>query len=194
MNGVDDAIAADGALLVGLRSSRRGSRDNSFPELVLSRGGRTIPLRLEELSSFVARYVPERTPRPGSYRVEGLGIDVRFEARTSAAPLAAPSVRALQQRQRAGRRGVREQVRLVFDAAPPAGAVAVVVDSERGGFGGAAVDAAAEGVSVYDWGGRCQRRPRGLRSPPSPGANVTVRWVDRDGQLGTPGTVHMSAG
>lgn len=195
MNGVDHPLAADGALLVGLRSSRSRRRGAAeFPELSLQQAGVTIPLRLELLSSFVARYVPERSPAPGSYRVAGLAIDVRFEARTSSAALGAPAVRALQRREQASRRGVRHQVRVVFESPPPAGAVAVLVDSERGGFGGAVIPAGASEVSVYDWGGRCQRRPRGLRAPPSPGEDVIVRWVDKDGQLGAPVTVQMSAG
>ncbi|MFT5355497.1 MAG: hypothetical protein ACI9KE_002716 [Polyangiales bacterium] len=194
MNGVDHPLAADGALLVGLRSSRSraGGRGVDFPELTLNQGDTSIPLRLELLSSFVARYVPESTPAPGRYRVAGLEVHVRFEARTSEAALAAPAVRAVQRREERRRRGVREQVRVVFRTPPPSRAIAALVDSERGGFGGGVISADRGGLSVYDWGGGCQRRPRDLRSPPASGSNVIVRLVDRDGQLGAPVTVPMT--
>jgi hypothetical protein len=195
MNGVDHPLAADGALLVGLRSSRsRAHRRADFPELTLNQGDRSIPLRRELLSTFVARYVPESTPAPGRYRVAGLEVHVRFEARTSEAALAAPAVRAVQRREERRRWRVREQVRVVFETPPPRRAIAALVDSERGGFGGGVISADRGGLSVYDWGGRCQRRPRHLRPPPASGSNVIVRLVDRDGQLGAPVTVSMTQG
>lgn len=194
MNGVDHPIASDGALLVELRPGGPRTGIVEFPELTLEGDGVSIPLRLEALSSFIARYVPARAPSPGSYRVEGLGVQIRFEARTSSPSLGAPTLRALQRRQRRRRRGTRALVRVVFDRPPPARALAVVVDSERGGFGGGAIPAGAPEVSVYNWGGRCQVHPRGLRSPPPSGEDITVRLVDADGQLGAPATVQMTSG
>lgn len=205
------ALPTTGALIVGLRRAQgrngAGRRDlTSFPALSLRRGGTRIPLRLEQLSATLARYVPRRRPSPGRYRVTGLGESVRFVGRPAARRLAAPAVRAVQRRAntpRSGTLGDRRRrppqlrqttysVRVVFDRALPASAVGIVLEDSRGGFAGGPTAGVSDSWE-HTSGGRGPM-PSGTRSPPVVGAEVTVRLVDRNGRLGAPVTIPMSEG
>ena len=205
----DEAVSTNGALVVGLRGAQgmpRSADLSSFPTLSLIRGGTRIPLRLEQLSATLARYVPQRRPSPGRYTVMGLDQSVRFVRRSVRRRLAGPALRAVQRRATAPRsepqrrrprppqlRQTTYSVRVVFDQALPTSAVAIVLEDSRGGFAGGPTAGSTDSW-VHTTGGSFQPMPDGTRSPPVAGSEVTVRLVDRDGQLGAPVTMTMSEG
>jgi hypothetical protein len=207
------SVSTTGSLIVGLRPGQRRRRSaqrqnlSSFPALSLTRGETRIPLRLVQLSSTLARYVPQRRPSPGRYDVTGLVESVRFVTRSVARRLAAPTVRAVQRRTTAPRsdaqtrrprrrpqlRQTTYSVRVVFDQALPTSAIAIVLEDARGGFAGGPTTGVSDSWE-HTTGGSYRPMPSGTRPPPVVGSEVIIRLVDRDGQLGAPVTVTMSEG
>lgn len=191
-----DAIPNDRSLLVGLRQNYdTGVRTPGpdFPTLSLRRGSRVIPLRVEPLAPMLARYVPASPPPAGEYELVGLGAQVRFGAPSTTPPLRAPRVRAVQRRAQAESYGSSSlAMRVVLAAAPPAGAVALIVRGHGGVFGQAALTGALEYTILSD--GDCEQRPQARVEPPAVGGRVEVCFVSATGEIGPPRTLRVTQG
>lgn len=179
----DRALAADAALVVRLVSSASAPRsNNTFPAMLLTRGGDTIALRLELLTPSLARYVPASRPAAGRWRVQGLDREVSFGS-SSAPPLAAPRLTAVRSIGNArGRRGTQYTVTSTLAAAAPAHALAVFAKHAEGTFGDGRGVGGQSALTVFEWGTRCRQWPQDMTPPPTSGP-VRLRFVGEDGQL-----------
>lgn len=189
-------IPTNSSLVVGLRQNYdTGVRTPGpdFPALTLRRGSRVIPLRVEPLAPMLARYVPATQPPPGEYELVGLGVQVRFGAPSTTPPLRAPRVRAVQRRAQPESYGSSSlAMRIVLAAAPPPGAVALIVRGPGGAFGQAALTGSLEYTILSD--GDCEQRPQARVEPPTVNGPVEVCFVSATGEVGAPRTLRATQG
>lgn len=182
-----DAIPLGGGVLVGWRTSTDWDKPmfdgdpavNKAWRFALRR--RAIATTVKPLAPGLAVYTP-RKRIGGKLTLAKVGT-FTFSRRKGTFDAAAPAVKAV--RTTSADRGRWRSVETVveLDAAPPGGALGLVVyGAGQGPITWGVADASSTTITVFDDDGRCEVHPPEMRAPVA-GEKVEVAWVDRFGRL-----------